>query len=360
MNSRFQMPIEGFLRRTFKPRGINRIDGCVLATSLGRVRSENQDRMVHLTGLSGALKGASLTVVADGMGGMTNGGLAAEIGCAAFVASFLDRDVLSVEQRLRNAAMEADAAVFRQLRGKGGTTLTAAVVTKGVAFVVSVGDSRLYSYAREDGLRQVTDDDTLGELLKRSRPESAPVDRASQLVQFVGLGEGVEPHLYVADATEGSMIMIMTDGAHSIGNALIEKLCNVNETHLRVAEAVLSTSTALGGFDNASIAVLQSDPDHNLATPNGPFVSCFIAVAGVELCMTLPDAGRGGLRVAESAEHQLAAPTDGLVESVEREESAEAPKPKKRRAKRASKASKKKVASGKADALSLVFPGEKS
>ena len=363
MNSRFQNSLEGFLRRAFRPRGICQIENCVVATSLGRVRAENQDRVLHVAQLGEfAPRGATLTVVADGMGGMTNGGRAAEIASSSFVGSFLEGGG-AVEQRLRNAALQADVDVFSELRGRGGATITAALVANGVAFVVSVGDSRAYTYERSFGLKQVTEDDTLGEMLKKSGSKGIEVDRANQLVQFIGLGEGVEPHSYVADAGEGSMLLILSDGAYSVGDDILRRLCAVNETPQKLAESILAAATSLGGFDNASAAVMLHSPSKDLLRDPSA-VLCLTAAAGAELCILLHDAPRVRSRVGEERAENV----EGAALVAERkpisDEDVLAKKPRARKkAKKVRKTAKPKSPSSEdtkssPGALSLEFPEE--
>ena len=257
MTLSFEPQIRAYLRASHRVRGLQLVGSVALGTNVGRVRTENQDRLLHVDSSRGRLGAGvhSLTVLADGMGGMANGGEAAEMAVASFISHYIASSVPAADKRLKDAALFADCVVNKQLKGRGGATLVAIVRTSKVAVCVSVGDSRLYTFNPAAGLVQVTRDDTLNELLNREGA-AQHVDRGNQLVQFIGLGEGVEPHLYVTDVMAADIMILTTDGAHSIGDELIERLCRANVEPSKLVEAVLSVSSALGGSDNATVAVI--------------------------------------------------------------------------------------------------------
>jgi protein phosphatase len=110
-------------------------------TDQGPVRAENQDRWVVLP-----VAGAVALVVADGMGGHADGGLAAELAVSAVV-----RELEAASQpdtALAAAVAAANEAIAARSGSAGpigmGTTLVAAVVRDSSAHLINVGDSRAY------------------------------------------------------------------------------------------------------------------------------------------------------------------------------------------------------------------------
>ncbi|TMC48197.1 MAG: serine/threonine-protein phosphatase [Chloroflexi bacterium] len=120
-------------------------DGSVLelaaVTDQGPVRRENQDRWAVLP-----LAGAVALLVADGMGGHADGGLAAELAVGA-VARQLEA-ASQPDAALAVAVAAANDAIADRSESAGalgmGTTLVAAVVRDRSAQLINVGDSRAY------------------------------------------------------------------------------------------------------------------------------------------------------------------------------------------------------------------------
>ena len=137
-------------------------DIATLLTVRGR-RAENQDRafaaLIHRPGAPSAF----VACVLDGMGGMESGGKAASLAATAFLEAMSQASTCSLLQQLESAIAAANAAVWRRLRGEGGTTLTAIAVDEDLQIVCAhVGDSRLYR--QDDPITQATTDDTLAGL----------------------------------------------------------------------------------------------------------------------------------------------------------------------------------------------------
>lgn len=93
--------------------------------------------------------GGVLSVVADGMGGMSNGGEASHCAVREFLHAYMakqaDETVQAALFRAINSANQAVITLSQQIGADNvGTTLVAAVVHGDVLHWVSVGDSRLY------------------------------------------------------------------------------------------------------------------------------------------------------------------------------------------------------------------------
>jgi hypothetical protein len=88
------------------------------------------------------------------------------------------------------------------------------------------------------------------------------------LLQFVGIGDALEPHVeVVADA--GSTLLLTTDGVHFIDPGYLSKVIHHAPDLGLCARRLVELSKMLGGPDNASVAVLSLDaltvdPEPNL------------------------------------------------------------------------------------------------
>ncbi len=115
------------------------------ATDRGSVRPENEDR-VYCDDLRGFF------LVVDGIGGHEAGEQAAEIALEK-IHTRLERQTDTIEQRLREAIVLANNAIFDRAQEKPewrgmSCVLTVAVVDNGRVTVGQVGDSRLYKLKR--------------------------------------------------------------------------------------------------------------------------------------------------------------------------------------------------------------------
>jgi serine/threonine protein phosphatase PrpC len=150
----FQEQLEEVRTRTIQ----SYLNGAIaLGTDMGLNRDENQDRVLAAQVYHSNLGGpAFVAAVADGMGGMADGGTCATIALAAFLDEFISPKVGSLALRLTRATASANNSVFQRYRERGGTTLSAiAIDDHGIAVGVNVGDSRIYA-STSTGFVQLT------------------------------------------------------------------------------------------------------------------------------------------------------------------------------------------------------------
>ncbi len=223
-----------------------------LATDIGLVRTENQDRIGAFRACPDTANGESFLVVAisDGMGGMRDGGICASYTLAAFFAGMASGEIADPFERLRAAAEQANLAVFDQYGGDGGATLSAICwKSDGAGVSVNVGDSRIYG-VREQGsppVQRLTVDDSL---------EEAVGGHGRELLQFVGMGSGLTAHLSELPY-ETSRVLITSDGIHFVSHeALCDVLWKAPDIY-RTAERLSAFARWCGGPDNASLAAVD-------------------------------------------------------------------------------------------------------
>ncbi len=226
----------------------------MVATDRGVSRSENQDRAVIMRVRPNRPAGSSAVVfaLADGMGGMWDGSHCAALSIAAFLQSFAESSEWDTAARLNLAFRKANQAVFAEVGGKGGSTLSVvAVDDRRRAFVGNVGDSRVYSFDSQIGVKRLTVDDSL---------EEAVGGHGRELLQFIGMGEGIRPAVHPFDSPCRKFV-ITSDGVHYIAPETLEQII-LNAGNLRmVAERLMFMARWCGGPDNATlIAADLSDP----------------------------------------------------------------------------------------------------
>lgn len=117
-----QKRLAKFLGATLAPASTNSLGDFCVATNIGAVRKQNQDRalLVFATYSETPERNFTLAVVCDGVGGMSQGDDAAIIAVSTFVSRVLRLSRTPVNERLHSAAMAANDAVYGSFRGKGG------------------------------------------------------------------------------------------------------------------------------------------------------------------------------------------------------------------------------------------------
>lgn len=268
-----------------------------VGTTIGNVRPENQDRAVVARFTSARLPRESFMCFAlcDGMGGMADGARCAEVALSAFLCRLTRHVKETTSELIHAAALAANVEVYRQFRERGGTTLVAIVVFPGSAAAVSIGDSRIYVSTAAKELKQITVDDTIaGELNKLkgfNSSRSVGNTFADQLAQFVGIGEGMEPHVYPisADLT----YLLTSDGVHNMNPDTLNQIVSFGETPQVVVSRLLHVSRWCGGNDNATaICVSPLRADWSVSPPwsSGDWLEIWDAVGKLELPIHQPSA----------------------------------------------------------------------
>ncbi|MBK8162011.1 MAG: protein phosphatase 2C domain-containing protein [Gammaproteobacteria bacterium] len=146
LNSAIQTQLTAWLLRRTAVAGA--FLSAAIATDVGSVRGDNQDRGVIARGRDSLGHEYAVAAVADGIGGMRDGAACAAISLGTFLDNLrqhAESGTVNAEDWIRRAANAANQAVFTKYRGDGGSTLVAVLVRSGFpACWLSVGDSRVY------------------------------------------------------------------------------------------------------------------------------------------------------------------------------------------------------------------------
>ncbi len=201
-------------------------------TDTGSKRERNEDSFLclDLAPLSPGLPGpAVLLTVADGIGGQAGGGVASVVATDALRESFA-RDLVGLSSPPDWPKVLGDSfeqANRRSLERIGqdinltgmGTTLVAAVVTGGAAFVANIGDSRAYRVQGED-IVQITQDHSWVAEQSRLRPVSEWEKSRSPFRHMITRSLGFEPDVkadaFSIDLRGGDFILLCSDGLYSV------------------------------------------------------------------------------------------------------------------------------------------------
>ena len=238
----------------------NRVCRMAGATDVGKRRTANQDAVLWC-------QEEGWAAVADGMGGHPDGDVASATALRVFqdaMRQWPDGQApqrrRTVAQRLRRAAADAHAALWKENEGKGifsrmGTTLCALRLHGDELSIVHAGDSRIYEftwsvYDREPRLRRLTAD----------HGERGGLDRA------LGLWERMPFDIDTVPISDDAVYLLCSDGlTNMVYDPAIERLCQEYvpkdgaDTDLQgLVDALIAAANEAGGDDNITVCAVEA------------------------------------------------------------------------------------------------------
>lgn len=233
-------------------------------TDRGQKRSVNEDTVLAEELPDGSI----LLAVADGVGGLSHGEVASteavrvlrdEIGRASLddPASVMKDAFSLANQRVRTLAQK------REGQAAMASTLVAALVRDGRAWLANVGDSRAYLL---DGsrLQQITQDHSLvAEQIRAGtiQPEEADsVAYGSLITRGIGVEETIEadvsgPH----ELPPSTALLLCSDGLYRVlRDSEIAQILSTGDLQA-MAERLVRRANEEGGPDNISVVILRSE-----------------------------------------------------------------------------------------------------
>lgn len=244
-------------------------------TDVGMVRNNNQDAMLSFfsTGRSAEERpDFGLFVVADGMGGHHDGEKA-----SAITARTLTREITKtvylpmlsgesegssapITEILVEAVHKANAEVVSKVPD-GGTTLTAVTIIGDLAYVVHVGDSRVYMIT-QDSMEKITRDHSLVqrliELDQLTPEEAADHPQKNVLYRALGQSESLEVDTLTRRLQPNARLLLCSDG---LWNQVEDReILDIVLKHTDPQEAcvqLVNLANARGGVDNVTTILLQ-------------------------------------------------------------------------------------------------------
>lgn len=239
-----------------------------LRTDQGLVRDHNEDFVTSWEPKTAAeaKKHGWLFIVADGVGGADAGEVASQYASERAVAHYLaNTETHSWGQRLIRA-MHAANTDLRQLvmerdtNTRMATTMVAAVIQDGQAFIGNVGDSRGYHW-RNGRLRQVTKDQSLvAKLLEEGAITAEEAeDHPHKNVILYSIGSEASPKidLFHLQLEPNDIVLLCSDGLSGyVTNSEIEAIIS-REVPETATKQLIALANKRGGPDNISAGILQ-------------------------------------------------------------------------------------------------------
>jgi len=276
------------------PAGLPRFDVIAAAlTDRGQERSDNQDRAVIADASTDQAweppvavavradpSGAFYAAVCDGMGGEAGGAIASGLAVATIVGAMRSRWVQRsatpaasialteslVAQALVASLDSASARIKVTAReepayARMGTTATVAAVVHGALLCAQIGDSRAY-VLRGDRLLQVTEDQTMAELLRKSGaipPEQiASIVGPNVILQALGSSTRLDVALTKTPLERGDAVLLCSDGLYgAVDDVDIARIIRESTDLGAACERLVAEANAAGGPDNISCVLFR-------------------------------------------------------------------------------------------------------
>ena len=237
-------------------------------TDVGRVRELNED--AYLASID-----ARLFVVCDGMGGAPAGEVASDLAVKAILQQFNGgaagltagngNGYLPQTSRLGHAIRQSNRIVYahaqEDLRHNGmGTTVVAACITKNIASIAHVGDSRAYLW-HDDRLEPLTRDHSLAEAQVRAGvPADSPGinEQQNALLRVLGRASDVNVELAEVPVRSGDYLLLCSDGlTRMVPEPTIERTIVRLRQPQRIADDLIEAANECGGADNTTVVIVE-------------------------------------------------------------------------------------------------------
>ena len=180
-------------------------------------REENQDYIVH-----GSLpENSDIFIVADGMGGYSDGAIAAKTVSNAII-DFVELNFKQLEpiEILREAISFANGALMLKRMAmaaqKMGCVITVLLISEGYAYLTWLGDSRIYMYRDGQEVYRTEDHSVVNELAKIKTLRASSYEKYSSIVtkSIMGVETVDVAPVRKIEIETGDVFILCSDGFH--------------------------------------------------------------------------------------------------------------------------------------------------
>jgi PPM family protein phosphatase len=213
----------------------------------------------------------ALLAVADGVGGAAAGALASELAVMTLRDELAQRaNVKAISLRLKEAVENTNLRIWEraqqhpELQGMG-TTLTAAIISDGLAYIAQVGDSRAY-LLRGKNITQITKDQSLVQewvdagMLDVEEAQIHPC--RNYLTQALGVGPAVKVALTEFPLYRNDYLLLCSDGlSNKISPQEMRQALWESNSISETCRKLIDEANQRGGEDNITVIVARFDGD---------------------------------------------------------------------------------------------------
>ena len=248
-------------------------------TDVGRARTQNEDNLIEFDSPNGYV-----VAVCDGMGGENGGATASDL-AVTIIKDILTNNTFSTPQeaivKACNAANQGilhRAASRPELSGMGSTCVIA-IIQNDLIYYGWIGDSRIYYYTPNQGLEQLSKDQSYVQTLVDNgeiTPEEAECHpRKNEILNALGIEEMTPPVICQEPipVNAGGTLMLCSDGLSGmVPNFTIERVLSQREkTPSQRCEQLINLANEAGGLDNITVQIIECSAPAAVVEPKTEF-----------------------------------------------------------------------------------------
>ncbi len=222
-------------------------------SDVGCLRQQNQDVIIYSLELG-------CCIVADGIGGMPAGDVAAEVAVESLYRYIrAEIGTISGEELIYRGMSYANDEVYSlscavdDYNGMG-STLCCLLMQGDKTIIAHIGDSRIYRY-RDFALQQMTCDHRMHSQLG---PYHSDKILSKIITRAVGIAPEIEPEISVEQNMRGDLYIVCTDGlTDAISEDDIETILFHTTSIQTMARDLVDLAKQRGGEDNVTIGIVE-------------------------------------------------------------------------------------------------------
>lgn len=253
-------------------------------TNKGYIRRNNEDNLfcngIYLKDINslipfkkqGEASFPTVFAVFDGVGGEKNGEVASYLATKVLSEHFValrNAIIKNLDDQINKLVDEINEKIQEESDKRlnsMGTTMALVIITKQNVISYNIGDSRIYTYKRKNGLRQISVDHTLAQqrILAGvyTAQEAKKCNDWGKLIACLGI-PGVNKEIIYQKPTvvpieEGIRLLLCTDGlSDMISDKMLERILRRIKNTEDAANRLMLKALSKGGKDNISLIVVD-------------------------------------------------------------------------------------------------------
>lgn len=212
--------------------------------------------------------GAYIYMVLDGIGGANSGEVASSL-AANKVIEYI-KEHFEEQENIKNITMAvkyANRCVYEKNKQNKvykdmGTTISMLYTEKNNAYLINIGDSRIYE-VEEDRITQLTEDDTYVNALVKdkviTKEEALNHPDKHVLLRAVGVTRSINVEIKEIKNISGKKFLLCTDGlTNMLKDKEIYHIINFNkEAKENICKRLVEAANKKGGTDNITVMYIE-------------------------------------------------------------------------------------------------------
>ena len=233
-------------------------------SNIGKIRKLNEDAYSNIS-----IENYDFFIVADGMGGHSDGDIASSLASTSFV-DYIKKsnindfdDIVSLQTRAIDYANKEVCKLAEQKREKMGTTVVCVCIDYDMkmAHISHIGDSRVYLYRNEELIQLTRDHSLLNDLIDSgalNEEEANEFVNKSAITRAVGISPNTVADTKSIDISENDLILMATDGlSNELKEEEIIDIIKTNEDVYDISMSLVDAAINAGGRDNITVTTIR-------------------------------------------------------------------------------------------------------